>query len=300
MIQALEQGQIDRKKWDKCISVSRADLIYGYSWYLDLVCPGWMGIAEDDYSFVMPLPVKKKFGILYSLQPSLTQQLGVFSRNEITGEILKSFLDHIPTGIKYLEMNINYSNSPVGAGLKVISLENYELKLNRSHRDMENRYSDNVKRNIKRSVPFIEIFEDPLTPDFIRLKKENTIVKRSAEFYEWMNIFIDKLKQLKKGKIIGAKLEGRLVAAVFITFSGNRIYYLLPVSNPEGKEQRAMFGLIDYIIGKYSNSGMILDFEGSNIPGVARLFAGFGAKAVNYHSVRINRLPVFLRLLKNI
>ena len=161
---------------------------------------------------------------------------------------------------------------------------------------MEKRYSENVKRNIQKSVPFVEIFENPLTSDFIRLKRNNTDKKRSKEHYEWMNIFIDKLIQFKKGRIIGAKLDGRLVAAVFVAINDNRIYYLLPVSNDEGKKHRAMFGLIDYIMGKYANSGMIFDFEGSNIPGVARLFAGFGGKVNIYHTVTVNHLPFGLKI----
>ena len=77
-----------------------------------------------------------------------------------------------------------------------------------------------------------------------------------------------------------------------------RIYYLTPVSNKEGKEKRAMFAILDYVIGKYADTGLILDFEGSQIPGVARFFAGFGAKPITYFHLKENRLPFPINLLK--
>ena len=44
--------------------------------------------------------------------------------------------------------------------------------------------------------------------------------------------------------------------------------------------------------------GKIVDFEGSNIEGVARFYKGFGAHHTFYSTVKINRLPFYLRWLK--
>jgi hypothetical protein len=59
-----------------------------------------------------------------------------------------------------------------------------------------------------------------------------------------------------------------------------------------------MFLLIDDFIRQNAESNLILDFEGSNIQGIARFYAGFGAEPQTYLSVRINRLPWLLRILK--
>ena len=56
----IESKNIDKSRWDQCVSSSKSPLVYGYSWYLDLVSPEWCGIIMEDYSAVMPLPVKKK------------------------------------------------------------------------------------------------------------------------------------------------------------------------------------------------------------------------------------------------
>ena len=44
--------------------------------------------------------------------------------------------------------------------------------------------------------------------------------------------------------------------------------------------------------------GVILDFAGSNIPGVAYMNIGFGAEVKNYYSVKINNLPAIVKRFK--
>ena len=43
---------------------------------------------------------------------------------------------------------------------------------------------------------------------------------------------------------------------------------------------------------------IIFDFEGSNLPGVARLYKGFGSKENVYLQIRKNNLPKLVRWLK--
>jgi hypothetical protein len=43
---------------------------------------------------------------------------------------------------------------------------------------------------------------------------------------------------------------------------------------------------------------MTLDFEGSNIPGIARFYKGFGALPQTYYSLHQNRLPKLLQIFK--
>ncbi|MCK4361546.1 MAG: hypothetical protein KAV70_07350, partial [Bacteroidales bacterium] len=81
MIKHLTYQQINKSKWDECIKKSFNGIIYGYSWYLDIVCKHWEALVENDYERVFPLTTGKKFGINYLYQPFFTQQLGVFSKN---------------------------------------------------------------------------------------------------------------------------------------------------------------------------------------------------------------------------
>ena len=44
-----------------------------------------------------------------------------------------------------------------------------------------------------------------------------------------------------------------------------------------------MYALFDQLIKKYSATHKILDFEGSDIPGVRRFFGGFGPARIPYY-----------------
>ena len=121
MIQYIENKNINFKKWDACIASSFNRLIYGFSWYLDVVCDDWDALVLNDYEGVFPLPKRKKWGIDYIYQPFFCQQLGVFSKKKIEIDL---FLNYIPKKFKYLELNVGLSKK-----FAFHENENYELNI---------------------------------------------------------------------------------------------------------------------------------------------------------------------------
>jgi hypothetical protein len=89
-----------------------------------------------------------------------------------------------------------------------------------------------------------------------------------------------------------------MLASVFFVRTNQTSIYLAASSSQEGIEKSAMFLLIDTFIQKNAGSMTTLDFEGSNIPGIARFYAGFGGSPKTYLSLHQNRLPQLLRMLK--
>ncbi|MDP4600608.1 MAG: hypothetical protein NWS84_05650, partial [Polaribacter sp.] len=87
MILYLKRAALDVEKYDLCIENSIQSRIYAFSWYLDIVADHWDVLVLNDYEAVMPLPWKKKFGLKYITQPYFCQQLGIFSKEEISEEI---------------------------------------------------------------------------------------------------------------------------------------------------------------------------------------------------------------------
>ena len=81
-IKILNPDQINKASWDACVRNSSNSLIYAFSFYLDAICENWSGIILNDYEAVMPVPWKKKFGIIYCYEVPFIQQLGWFSNNE--------------------------------------------------------------------------------------------------------------------------------------------------------------------------------------------------------------------------
>ena len=70
-------------------------------------------------------------------------------------------------------------------------------------------------------------------------------------------------------------------------------------SNEKGKELRGMYFLIDTFLQKNAGKGILLDFEGSMLEGVARFYEGFGASQETYYQLKFNRLPKPLKWLKS-
>jgi len=60
----------------------------------------------------------------------------------------------------------------------------------------------------------------------------------------------------------------------------------------------AMYFLLDSFIKTNAEQDLILDFEGSMIPGVARFYSGFGAIPETYFQLKFNRLPLPFRWFK--
>ena len=165
MIKHFRHRGIDKKKWDEAIANSANGMIYAYSWYLDIACPDWEALIENDYEFVMPLTKRKKYGVNYLFPPFFTQQLGVFSRNQISEEKLKEFLNLIPEGIKFIEINLNTQNTVFSGNFSVKQNLTYELDLSAAYEEMYKSYSDNAKRNLKKAEKNNLIFSNSIPAD---------------------------------------------------------------------------------------------------------------------------------------
>ncbi len=301
-ISYLKQNEIDIKKWDNCIAGSINGIVYAYSWYLDIVCEKWEALVMGDYDTVMPLTYNKKFGISYLYQPAFTQQLGVFSSQNLSEEIVFRFVKSIPKKYSFVEICLNKFNliSPDN-NIKTHQKITYELELIKDYESLFMRYKKNTIRNIRKAIQNKVTIVPGLKPnDVLNLidssgnkqgytEKDLAIIRR----------LIAGAGRKKTGQLYGAYTERNSLCAVgFFVHSNKKVCFILSVANEEAKETGAMFLLIDEFIKQYASRNMILDFEGSNIDGIARFYAGFGAKPANYTAMKINKLFFPLRLIK--
>jgi hypothetical protein len=300
MILYFRHNEINKTAWDNCIENSPNGLIYACSWYLDIVCPGWSALVEGDYVSVMPLTEKKKYNFFYVYKPVFTQQMGVFSKTIIPEQKFKLFLEAIPQHIKFVDIAVNYFNNVDAGEYSCKVNKNYELSLSKEYQEIYNSYSDNHKRNIKKASGLkLEFRNDLNIEELLHFKQTNNEIFVNSKELNILKNIAEKSFEKDLGKIYSVfDGQNKRLASVFFIFYRNRIIYLFPVSSKEGIKKRAMFFLIDNIIKKFAGSEIILDFEGSNIPGIAFFFSGFGAISNNYISIRINRLPWYLKYLK--
>jgi hypothetical protein len=89
-----------------------------------------------------------------------------------------------------------------------------------------------------------------------------------------------------------------LAGAVFVRHA-SFVIYLFAAASSEGKKFGAPLLLLDHVIQRHAGSpGLILDFEGSMIPSIARFFANFGAVPVPYVALTQTRQPWYLQWMR--
>ncbi len=296
VINYLERSAIDDTLWNKCISESFNGIVYAYTWYLDIVSPNWTALVSNDYSYVFPIPAFKRFNVDMLLQPLFTQQLGLFSANQITSEILNEFIQQIPQKFKYINIHLNTKNNYCGTAESIDRIT-YQLDLVQSYTKIQESYSQNTRRNILKAiasgVDVIKIESSVVFIDFYR----NHGVKFKKSKYTQIEKLINLLSENGHGEMIGAYFRGELCAATLIVKGNGKLIYLFASSSSLGLQKRAMFAIVDQIIRWNSESHLVLDYEGSIIPSIARFYAGFGAKPCMYQKVIIDNMPFHVRIL---
>ncbi len=301
-IQFLKSTAIDRDKWDRCIANSPFGIAYAYSWFLDRICGHWDALIWGDYLYVMPLVSNSKFGFSYVYQPFFTQQLGIFSNFPPEPAIVNQFLHAIPKNFRLTDMNLNIGNIPTVANFDVKQRVTHHLYL-QSGLQLRANYNTNTRRNIQKAIQH-KIYISPVYDllQFLSFTQKNLSQKSpeiKGKHYAALQKIVSYALYHQLGEIYGAWDAGNnLVAAAFFLTTNQKSIYLAASSNEFGTGQSAMFLLIDTFIQANAGKNLVLDFEGSLIPGVARFYSGFGARPQTYYSVHQNNLPQILRYIK--
>ncbi|MCU0387633.1 MAG: hypothetical protein MUE71_03400 [Chitinophagaceae bacterium] len=77
-----------------------------------------------------------------------------------------------------------------------------------------------------------------------------------------------------------------------------RLYNIASTTLPNGRTLEANHFLFDQLICEFSGQNILLDFEGSDLPGVARFYQKFSPENRPYFFWKSNRLPAVLRWWK--
>ena len=296
MIQYLAHSDIDPKRWDQCIAQSVNRRVYAFSWYLDVVCPGWDALVDGDYDAVFPLTHHRKGGILYLYQPYFTQQLGLFSKLHLTATLVDQFIKAIPRKFRYADIHLNFMNKPDAAEYSCSSRLNHELDLIPAYELLQKNYSQNTRRNIRKAADQgLYLGRKAETDELITLFKDNFGKKEGqlkSSHYEILRNLLIRCQKQKMGVILGTYTpDDRLSAAAFFLHDHDRIYFLFAASANLARENGAMFMLIDHVIRENAEKSLTLDFEGGNDPNLGRFYKSFGAKEVPYPFLHLDRLP---------
>lgn len=291
---------IDRAKWDKCVDEASNSLIYASSFYLDAMAKHWDGLVMNDYETVMPVTWNRKYGICYLYQPFLCACLGVFGNN-ITGETVSGFLNKIPGHFRYWDIYLNAKNNFALEKFNSYNRTNYVLGLGHTYSELLNNYRNSYKQLIKKSAESnLRVSRNIDVEEIIKLAAIKMASVSKVKERDWKNFAELYNMLLAKSKAINYSvyLKDELLASGIFLFSNKRAYYILAGNSNKGRALSASHLVINAFIEDHSASDLILDFEGSNISGIAFFFRGFGATPEEYPGIKYNALPAVVRRLK--
>lgn len=292
-MQFLENSDIDRAEWDACMNEADSSFLYGRSWFLDLIAPGWCALADHGYQEIMPLPSNRKYGIRYLFTPPFMQKTGLFYRNgekkPVTAEIYKVL------NSRYRYIDLSLASSPGELPGRITERDNFVLRLDDSYRVLRENYTSACRRNIRIAGPGRKaITTDIKPPEAIALFRKgpgSRISGISDRDYSGLEKVMHHSLASGEGRILGFRSESGLFYSLFYIVTGRRITLLFTSTSEESRDKKAGYVMIDHLIREFAGTGMILDFAGSSVHGVAQFISSFGAVRAPYYRYLLNRLP---------
>ncbi len=301
-IRYLKRQEIDTALWDHCVAQAPNGWLYLHSFFLDGL-GDWDALVTDEYDYCMPLPAKRKFGILYSYIPPFTGQLGIIGAGPVSTALVDDFLRHIPSSFLLADILLNEQNPPPSLPVNdVFPRTNYVLPLQENYDTLYDRYTADAKKNLRQAnnnglsaetgIPVETVIA------FYRAAYGEKNKFYSAKDYDRIAGICASCIQRRHGFTLGIRdAKQELQAAAFFGIDNKRIYYLLGAPGPEGRRYNAVHYLIDEVIRRHANTSLEFDFEGSDIPSVAAFYRKFNPLAKPYYLIRYSRLPRWLRRL---
>ena len=302
MIKLLKHNKIDKTRWDDCINKSFNGNVYALSWYLDIVHPGWDALVENDYERVMPLTISRKFGISYMFQPFFVQQLGVFSKSQLSQDDIDRFINAIPQQYRLIRYKLNSYNKVDYESDFIVKHRNVELDLIYDYQYLYNNYNNNTKRNLAKAENAGLSISHDVNPEVIvnlfRNNKGKNVKHWKDKEYERLLELIDAATSNEHCFTIGINdLDNNTIAGAVFMHSHDRIIFLFSGSDEVHKDKHALTLLLDNVIREFSETQCTLDFEGSDNDGLARFYKGFGGTEVFYPEIKQNNLKGILKFL---
>jgi len=275
-------------------------LLYARSFYLDAMAAGqWHALVLGDYQAVMPLPWRRKGGIRYLYQPVFTQQTGIFSAQPVTPELVDTFLHRLSTRFRFAEIFLNYGNAHPSLARR----NNFILSLDASYEQLSGGYKKDLIRNLRATTPsklqYVKDFDYQIALRNFRQEYASRLPAIKEEDYRHFAALC-RLLQQRDQLLVRAVFDEAgqpLSTAVFLKDKA-RFYLIHSTTPPAGRAMQANHFLLDRFIREWAGSPTILDFEGSDQPGIAHFYENFGGVNQPYFFHRHNRLPWPLRLLK--
>lgn len=264
------------------------------------MCENWIGLIMNDYETVMPVPWKKKFGIVYAYAVPFVQQLGFFpGQNKQENDLLSEKFFQL---FKYGDYSFNFQNNIQLPQQQCCT--NLIIDLSLSYENISANYNTYLWNYLKKFLTEKLIYGPGTDVDnAVHLYKQyygdrfaHVKDRDFKNFGSLCNMLVEK-EQVLIRKVTDQ--ENSLLALVLILKDDKRLYNIINVITEEGRKIEANHFLYDQLLKEFASGNLIFDFEGSDLPGVKFFYEKFGAINQPYSKISFNRLPFLFRFLKS-
>ncbi|NJC24751.1 hypothetical protein [Neolewinella antarctica] len=288
LVHFVKHRNIDRARWDATVASDDARLPYGFTWWLDVVTnERWDGLVLDDYRAVMPLPYTRKIGPLSQVSsPAFTQQCGPWG--DSTDTELALFLSSIPKTAIKVAIPLREASRIMGPvpGFTARERTNFVLDMAPGHASLSRKFSKSLRRNLRRHPGGVMV---PVTvEEVISVYAASAGEKAglSKKHYEIMRNLARACSAREMSIITGFEDDdGQLLACGFFPHYRGRFINSFGSSTDLGYDRVGMSRLLDGLIKNQAGPGKLLDFEGSDLPGVAEYFNSFRPRRTAYQQL---------------
>lgn len=299
-IRYLKREEIDIDRWNGCIDNAGNGLLYAYSFYLDAMCDNWDALVLNDYQAVMPLPWRKKFFIRYVYAPPFVQQLGLIGKT--TQIDYHKLMKLVTNKFSYGDILFNAGNF-IPQAFPIIKRTNYVLPLDQPYNQLASKFSADLKKNVTLSQKTkMEIVSGTDIEFTIKLFQNQYREKLTVITPPHFERLLNACRELQKRNLIFTRIiagsENEVYAAGLFLKDKKRIYNILNSTTNAGRKTSANHYLLCSVLKEFSESDLLFDFEGSDLPGVKEFYLNFRPQYQPFFHHHFNTLPFPFRLLK--
>lgn len=293
---------LDRSRWDRLMSSAPNADLYGSSAFLDIMTDGWDAVVCGDYEAVLPLPVRKRWGFRYVNTIPFCGPFSVYGP-ETSDLSLEAMLHAIPRYLVRCDINVWTEVKVPPTGWSSTPRVNHLLDLSEDYLSIRGRYHATCKNILNRGLPGGWYLKS-VFPVAAQIQLAGRFGGLGATAHRDTNRF-ERLCTVwpEMGDTLSLAIcdsSGQVHAGGVFLRSTDQLHFLLGWSSPEGRNNNASRHILDHIIRMNAGLPLTLDFEGSDIPGVAQFFESFGAVPLPYQLLRRDKLPAILhQIIKN-
>ena len=270
-----ERDQLDLTAYKSCILRSTRPEIYAMPEYLNGLAEHWGVLVKGAYEAVMPIPFKVKFGFKRVYQPIMIQRLGVFASVSTDETPFYRKLRQLSPFIDYTATHVpnRYHSDPK---------DNYYISLEDIRGHLTKHWNSNRLRDLKKSKKY-SITTNIQHLHEVEVSAYQHLSGTYADFSKLWPRFQKELSYSDLVKRLTLIIEGVTHASLLYGVLDKRLYYLLPeLLTTEARKIGLGTRMIYELIQAHISTVKVLDFEGSNVPGVSRFYQSFGSGLEHY------------------